>query len=364
MSEKSKLRRRTAFAAQVRPRLKEAATVTPVKREAYEAQRAALVERMNVVSAAEFGALPLELTEGTKTGVSPKDFYKGGEHTFLVKPRPANSTQYELDFLANSLRHAAGEPVVALFERKIERPDGTLQDSYAKPMLPVKGDLPERPQDWTPEQTRTVLADLPWFEFLGNFDSKRMQYVVLEDRDGNDATVNVDWDLTLKDYVTPRGPLDRHKTHATLGSPPASSRLLMAYVHGELDLDFTPLFDAVERIEKLDEATLRAAASPLCEKAFADGKTLGHMKDADGLHRAMRSRQLFLREDVTALVENLIRERLGRSGCPDVGQASELLKRDVKDVKLSALLNFEDSRWYSTWMGWQRTLSPKVKGEK
>jgi hypothetical protein len=292
---------------------------------------------MKIPDAGKLETATLHQTELDKplTGANVKfraEDDKGTKVTF--KPFETWTTNFERDEFAQKLRSEAGEVTIPVIAQKLTLANGKTVEGYVKPRF-KSDDMPTEVVNWNPTERGELLADSAWAEFLGNYDLKLDQYKEVTTDQGKQV-VDVDWDCSLQDYEDPTK-LDRFKLMATgiakhlfPAAPTSQSLLFEDYVHGKTDLDFTPLFDAVGRIENLSEAQLREAIKPFTDKQFANGGTFGAYKTSDELVAAVVGRQKNLRAEFTGFVGELKAERefqASREGkLPDLQQVKTFVK--------------------------------------
>ncbi len=286
-----------------------------------DAYRAALVKKADKLPTADILAAKLTPADLDKrlTGSNVK-FHAldvaGDKFTF--KPFEPGSTNYQRDLFAGTLRAEAGEAVVRVVPQKLTLPSGQTLDGYVKPKLSKTDELPSDPAKWSQVQRSEILADAPWAEFLGNYDLKLDQYaaVSLGDKLSEPAVIDGDWDVSLSDYEH-AGPLDRFKAfkvglaakNLVPAAPPTQNLLYEAYVHGKLELNFLPMYAAIDRIEALPQKDIRAALAPFIAAKFADGKGFGPYKNGEELTQAVLGRQRTLRSKFQTFEGSLKAER-------------------------------------------------------
>lgn len=267
----------------------------------------------------------------------------GGAQAYVFKPFVGPRTAFEADRAAYDLRRAAGERAVSVSENTLRLPDGRVLPGSAKPLLRNQGALSSDPRNWTAAQRERVLADHPWMELLGNYDTKVDQYI----RQGDHA-LNIDWDQAFSDYATNQ-PLTRFKALNKL-NPPAQNLLYQAYVHGEVTLDFRPLFDTIGRIQGLSDAELRRELAPYTRAAFAHGATLGPYATPDDFMRAVLQRKSGLSAEFRRFVAQLQAERAYFHGHPTAPfSAAEARKNVLRDVQLKLAGFWSGSRAFVWW---------------
>lgn len=326
--------------------------VSDATRLASEARRNAIQNSMGPQDVSGYETEALAVVPGQiPSGTTPKLMLEARDkQQFLFKKHIERNPLYDLDVLANALRSAAKEPVVPMFGTEVATPEGKVS-GYVKMMLPVKGVLTHVVANWTPQQTDSVLADAPWFEFLGNYDSKVSQYVVLE-HEGEEHALNVDWDHALGDYEANKGPLTRFK-NAVL-CPTATGKLFYEYVRGRVDVDFEVLFEAVERIEKIPEETIKKNLAPVLEKLFAAGNgTYGPYSSPQEVVDDVLARQAGLRQACETLVQSLVDERLERTGQVPTRSHRARAKNNLKDffeIRVRGRMEISKGRRFMNWI--------------
>jgi len=258
---------------------------------------------------------------------------------YMFKPTDLSTTWLDREHFAATLRRAAGEPTVPVVRQKVTLPTGEVLEGYVKPFLANQGELAADPRRWSEAQRAVVMADHVWAELLGNYDTKTDQSIVVAPGvRGGPAAVNIDWDLSLADYVTNR-PLTRYK--AMNSAPPSYNLLYNAYVHGKVDLDFAALYDAAARAQRIPDAEVRRALAPFLAKAFAGGKTYGPYRAPEDLTRAVLARKANLAGDFERLVSGLEVERAdfaGHSGRWGGWRRLALYARDGRMVGMGKLV--------------------------
>jgi hypothetical protein len=241
-------------------------------------------------------------------GASPKCFLhdaSGGRYLFKPTLNDEDLTACASQ-LAMALRQAADEPHVNVARRVVPGDDGAPMEGLVSPWIQTRGVLPCEASAWSPGQQAQILADAPWFELLGNYDTRPDQYVVLPD--GNIS--NIDWDHTGRDHLHDRR-LDRFK--ADNPTPPAQNLLYQAYVRGQIDLDFTPMFEAIERIEAIPEQELTSICRAFAREAYSRSPSVRRrFASPEAYARAFLERRSNLRTRFRRLVADLRQERSGR----------------------------------------------------
>ncbi len=319
-----------------------AAPVAEEDRQRLEEERRLAIKKTQKMTADEISAAQLHVVDlGQKfTGSNIKFHAEDGSdpaHKFTFKPFNPASTNFEKDVMGNSIRARGGEASAQPVPQSLTLPDGQVLDGYVKPH--VKGDdLTGDPTKWSPGVIDSVLADAPWAEFLGNYDLKLDQYKVIKvgekDKDARGegtaaaqsdtkderptVAVNRDWDTVMSDYQQ-QDHLDRYKAFKTgivakgwlPAAPPAQNLLYEAYVKGRLDINFAPMFEAIERIQAIPDADIAADMKPFLDKTFAKGKTFGPYKSPNELVAAVLDRKAHLKENFERFVQDLKDERAG-----------------------------------------------------
>src|SRR5262249_15379214 len=138
---------------------------------------------------------------------------------------------------ATELRRIAGEPVIPVVWQRVGGSAG-----LARLDPPQAGSLSVEPTDWSRYQQWSVLADHAFAALAGGIARDDDMPVVIPIPDlPFQGSAQLDWSDALE--------LDRG------GAPPevpsAAALLYMAYVRGDVDLDFGALSDAGERISRL-----------------------------------------------------------------------------------------------------------------
>ena len=240
---------------------------------------------------------PVAGADKALSGASAKLVVEADGQRYVAKLRDTKYLKLEREQFAHALRRAADEPTVSIAPQTVKLPSGDLH-VYVKPFIPASGQLPANPRLWSPAERNTILAEHAWAEFLGNYDTKNEQSLVL-DLPGGKKALNIDWDLALTDYEK-NGPISRFKhfspEHHLPFAPPAHALLYRDFVHGKIDLDFAPTFDAISRIEKLSDQQIRDALAPFLAHAFAEpGAHVGPYRDPESLVKAVIGRRDGLR---------------------------------------------------------------------
>jgi hypothetical protein len=266
---------------------------------------------------------------------------------FIFKPIDAADATIETEAFAMRLRRAGNEPTYAAVPQQVTLADGTVLKGYVKPWVKSEGMLNAEPTLWTRTQREDILADHAWGEFLGNYDTKPDQSVVI----GRSAQ-NLDWDRSLVDY-TKQMPLDRFK--ADNPAPPASSLLYREYVNGKVDLDFSAMFDAVKRIQGLPEAEVRSALAPYLSKTFGSATA----PQAEALVQSVLTRQVGLESGFQSLVNGLKAERAFNLGqTPALPTWGTYLTTSFKDAWALGVARLMDSPVF----GWGNRLFQLING--
>jgi hypothetical protein len=260
---------------------------------------------------------------------------------YMFKQHDPAQTWPDREHFAQVLRQAAGEPHAPVAVTRVKLPDGRVVEGTVKPFLASEGELPANPRRWTAGLIAAVLADHAWAEMLGNYDTKTDQSLVIQPAGLRDkAAINIDWDLSLTDYVAAR-PVSRHK--AMNSGPPAHNLLYNAFVHGRLDVDFAPLRDAVGRIQAIPDATVVQAMQPFLTKAFAGGKALGPYRTAAQLVSAVLARKASLGQTFESLIGELEGERAEHAAGTGRYAGLGKVRSETRDARMVAWGRFIQS---------------------
>ncbi len=182
----------------------------------------------------------------------------------------------------------------------------------------VKNDpLSHDPRTWSQGQIDTVLTNAVLAELRGNYDQKTDQYVVPTNKKSKElpepVVLNGDEDMIFDDYgkANPLNRFKRQNPGSRFGTPSAQSLLFHRYVHGEMDLDFSPIFDVIRRIEKVaatgeDLKVYQPAFEAVAAENRAKGKP---MQTADALRAEYIRRRDGLRTQFEQLIAELKAER-------------------------------------------------------
>ncbi|MBX7098065.1 MAG: hypothetical protein K1X89_10155 [Myxococcaceae bacterium] len=257
---------------------------------------------------------------------------------FTFKPNPDPRHFYARDDFANTLRRAADEPALADGAR-VHMPinDHQAIEGWVRPRVGSNGrELGNDPKAWTEAEARQVVVDAVWSEFLGNYDMKTDQYAIRDlKKQDTQVAFNKDWDLTLHDYEKSQGELDRYKTYKWK-IPTAQNLLFMSYVHGDVNVDFGAMRDAVKRIQGLSDGEVKAALAPFIEAQFKDGASFGQYRTGDELVSAVLARRDALGAQFEEFIGTLEKERGHLTdGKPNLSWGD--FKRWLKDERVKVL---------------------------
>jgi hypothetical protein len=224
---------------------------------------------------------------------------------YVFKAKIRGEALAEAEMFSTTLRAKAGVPVVPVVPVVVGGVPGT-----AKPFVDNEGALPIDPLRWTDAQRAMVVGDHPWLELLGNYDAKADQYIVLGDGPLRTA-LNIDWDRAIVDYVQKPNaheqPLSRNKRHWI--SPSTQETLWFSFVMGDLDVDPTPLWTSIHRIEGLTRADVEDALEPFAQATFGRGVGHGPFRSKAELVDAVMARQHTLRARFVDLLARMQQER-------------------------------------------------------
>nr|ASV46919.1 DNA polymerase [uncultured bacterium] len=312
-------------------------------RNGLDAEREAVIAVLRNERADGRGSVSLRPVTGQSlTGSSPKmiGIDRSGQR-FLFKPVRANSFAYEREVAARSIRELAKQPTVAVLKAKMTLDDGTVVHGYAKPMVGTRGDLENDPRDWNAAQIHCVLQDAAFAELLGNYDTRPGQYITPVDaKTGAVLALNVDWDRTFSEYAK-NSELSRFKRHFV--APPAASLLYAQYVRGA-PVDFSALWDAIDRIDRVKESDYAKAVNGFAKVAFPDS-------DARKVFVAFAmERKRTLRHQFKEAIAALDEERA--SGVSRVNQ--------LRDLEFQGSARFADSPAYRQIMAVRRKVSHRI----
>jgi hypothetical protein len=263
---------------------------------------------------------------------------------YMFKSADPKTTWLDREMFAQNMRRAAGEPSVPIVARSIKLAGGKSVTGYVKPYIKSSGNLPADPRTWSGAQRAVILADHAWAEFLGNYDTKVDQSIVIRPKGGPKTAVNVDWDLSLTDYAVSK-PVSRFKSMNS--APPAHNLLYRSYVRGKVPVDFRPLFEAVDRIQAIPDKEVRKALQPFVKKAFANGKTIGSYKTAEAFVQGVLDRKAGLRKEMRGLVRNLKAERVDRTKHRGVFAHIRRLPANLRDAKMVVVGRFVQSKSFA-----------------
>jgi hypothetical protein len=261
-------------------------------------------------------------------GATPKQIVQDAlGRKYLAKTGDAKAVAEDL---ALQLRKRVGYPAAPVVTHEVTMADGQAVPMRIKPLLANEGNLHGEPTQWPKTYQDTLMEDYAFAQVLGNFDLKKGQYIVLDTAKGKQI-LNTDWDNTLRDYAQ-NVPLNRYKAHTqgTL-SPPAQSMLFESYVNGRQNLDFKPLWSAIERIQNANDEDLLTRLTPAQAAEY-------------------RARKTDLKTTFTTFVEGLNAERsknLGQS--PENRSLTERMGSQMKDTKLRATAYLTSETPYLIW---------------
>jgi len=263
---------------------------------------------------------------------------------YMFKSADPKTTWLDREMFAQTMRRAAGEPTVPIVARSLQLPGGKSVTGYVKPYIKSSGNLAANPKTWSRAQRAVILADHAWAEFLGNYDTKVDQSIVIRPLGGPKTVVNVDWDLALTDYAVGK-PVSRFK--AMNSAPPAHNLLYRSFVRGRVPVDFRPLFEAVDRIQAIPDKQVRKALQPFVKKAFAGGKTVGRYKTPEAFVSAVLDRKAGLRRSMKTLVRDVKAERTDRTRNRNVLDHFRRLPANLRDAKMVVVGRFVQSKSFA-----------------
>ncbi len=256
---------------------------------------------------------------------------------FVFKAKIRGEALAECEMFSATLRARAGVPVVPVVAVEVGGVQGT-----AKPFVDNDGHMGIDPTTWTAAQQTMIVGDHPWLELLGNYDAKADQYIVV-----GDGALNIDWDRAIEDIVRrPTAhdePLSRNKRHWI--SPSCQEQLWFCYVLGEVDVDKTPIWTSIHRIEGLTRRGIEDALQPFAEATFGRGVGHGPYQTKDALVDAIVARQQTLRPRFADLVERMDAERAEVAALVARG-VNPLQAAGTQDLALLACVSFMASPLY------------------
>jgi hypothetical protein len=269
---------------------------------------------------------------------------------FLFKPLSQSSAAFEAERFAGNLRRAAGEPATRVYPARVAMPDGRVQQGYIKPLIKLGASPSIEPTAWSAQEQASILADHAWTRFLGDDDAHPTQYAHVGEQG---YLLNIDRDHSLATYKADT-PLDR----LALDNPmmcTSQELLYQAYARGQVDLDFAPLHQAIERIQALPDARVRAELQPYLAKAFARGP-FGPYQTPEAFTRAVLARKANLKAEFAAFEAGLKAERarnLGQGGpLPSWKAYGERVKKDAHLSALKGLYDTPVRDWFNTFGRW------------
>lgn len=110
----------------------------------------------------------------------------------------------------------------------------------------------------------------------------------------------------------------------------------MSYVHGDVNVDFGAMRDAVKRIQGLSNDEVKQALAPFIEAQFKDGATFGQYASGDELLAGVLARRDALAPQFEEFIGKLEKERAHLTdGKPNLGWGD--FKRWLKDERVKVL---------------------------
>lgn len=213
------------------------------------------------------------------------------------------------ELIVTAVRRRLGLPTVPAVERDLPVPAGRKQQTLpvvVKPFVRNSGKtLPFNVGKWSELQRRTVLRELVVDYLLANYDVRHDQYL---DHDG--LPVNRDYDHAMVDKSIRRafgrpGPLSRFRfmRGQLIAFPTLHNFLLKWYVDGN-ELDLSPLWEQVARVEQLPQAELESYF-----RQYAVARWPGRPDRQEQYLRESMARAGNIRQAVGQLIQDLDRER-------------------------------------------------------